>query len=80
MFWPMDAVQERLANLKEKGWSLAAIATEMEVSYNAIQKWNAGERKPSNVKAVLQSLDALCKRRRVPKRRRTKSTRESRIL
>ena len=38
----MNAVQERLADLEGKGWSLAAIADELEVSYNAAQKWKAG--------------------------------------
>lgn len=74
--WPMNAVQERLADLEGKGWSLAAIADELEVSYNAAQKWKAGDRYPSNAKAVLQVLDVLCRRKRVPKQRRpkTKST------
>ena len=74
--WPMNAVRERLADLEGKGWSLAAIADELEVSYNAAQKWKAGDRYPSNAKAVLQVLDVLCRRKRVPKRRRpkTKST------
>ena len=68
----MNAVQERLADLEGKGWSLVAIAAALEVSYNAAQKWKAGNRYPSNTKAVLQVLDALCRRKRVPKKRRVR--------
>ena len=66
----MSAVQERLSDLEGKGWSLAAIADEMGIAYNTVQKWKAGDRCPSNIKAVLQSLDALCRRKRVPRKRR----------
>ena len=66
----MNAIQERLADLEGKGWSLVAIADELGVSYNAAQKWKAADRYPSNAKAVLQSLDALRKRKRIPKKRR----------
>ena len=71
----MNAVQEMLADLEGKSWSLAAIADELEVSYNTVQKWKAGDRYPSTVKAVLQSLDTLRKRKRVPKKRRYNSRR-----
>ena len=66
----MNAVQQRLSELESKGWSLAAIADELEVSYNAAQKWKAGDRYPSNAKPVLQSLHALSRRKHVPKKRR----------
>ena len=66
----MNTVQERISNLERKGWTLAAIADEVGVSYNAAQKWKAGDRYPSNAKAVVQSLDVLCKRRRIPRKRR----------
>ena len=66
----MNPVQEKIAALEEKEWSLAAIADELGVSYNAVQKWKAGDRYPANAKPVLQSLEALYERRQVPKRRR----------
>ena len=69
----MNVVQERLADLEWKGWSLAAIADEMGIAYNTVQKWKAGDRYPSTAKAVLQSLEILCKRKRVPKRRRLRA-------
>ena len=68
----MNAVQEMLADLEGKGWSLAAIAVEMGIAYNTAQKWKAGDRYPSNAKAVLQVLGSLLKCRRIPKRRRSK--------
>ena len=68
---PVNEVQQKLADLEGKGWSLAAIADEVGATYNAAQKWKSGARHPANAKAVLQSLDALRKRRRIPKKRRS---------
>lgn len=66
----MNEVQARIAQLQEKGWTLAAIADELEVTPNAVEKWKSGDRHPSNTKAVLALLNQLIKRKRVPKRRR----------
>ena len=66
----MNAVQVMIASLEGKGWTQAAIARAVGVSYNTVQKWKAGDRYPSNAKAVLQMLDILDKRRRIPKKRR----------
>ena len=68
----MSPVQKAIAVLQQKGWSLAAIADDLCVSYNAVQKWKAGDRQPSNSKLVLRGLEALCQRKRIPKRRRSK--------
>ena len=68
----MNPVQKTLTELEEKGWSLAAIADELGVSYNAVQKWKAGDRQPATSKLVLQGLEALHQRNRIPKRRRSK--------
>lgn len=64
----MNDVQDRLAPLKERGWTWAAIASELGVTPNAVEKWNAGQRQPSNATLVL--LDQLLKRKRIPKKRR----------
>ena len=66
----MNDVQERLAALKEKGWTLAAIADELEITVNAVVKWQAGDRTPSNHKSTLEHLDRLLQQRRVPPQRR----------
>ena len=66
----LNGVQTRIAQLQEKGWTLAAIADELEVTTNAVEKWKAGDRNPSNQKATLVFLDKLLERKRIPKRRR----------
>lgn len=53
------SIRVRAAIAEGKGWSLAAVADEMGIAYNTAQKWKAGDRNPSNAKAVLQSLDLL---------------------
>ena len=63
-------VQDRIVELQEKGWTLAALADEVGVTVNAVEKWKAGDRKPSNARAVLVLLDQLTRRKRIPKRRR----------
>ena len=68
----MSEVQDRIAELQEKGWTLASLADELGVTVNAVEKWKAGDRKPNNVKAVLVLLDQLAKRKRIPKKRRYK--------
>jgi transcriptional regulator with XRE-family HTH domain len=66
----LNEVQDRIAQLQEKGWTLAAIADELEVTTNAVEKWKAGDRNPSNQKATLAFLDKLLERKRIPKKRR----------
>lgn len=66
----MNAVQIRITILQEKGWTLAALADELGVTVNAVEKWKAGDRYPSNTKAVLMLLDQLLERKRIPKQRR----------
>ena len=73
----MKAVQERIAELQQRGWTLAAIADELGVSYNAVQKWKAGDRNPTNAKVVLAALNALSRRKRIPKRHRSGPKRQS---
>ena len=55
--------------MEGKGWTLAAIARELGVSYNAVQKWKAGERQPSNYYVVMERLEGMCRRKRAPKKR-----------
>ena len=66
----MNDVQERLTQLRARGWTLASLADELGMSRRGIGGWQSGERYPENVKAVLMALDALLKRRRIPKLRR----------
>lgn len=66
----MNEVQEILKRLRGNGWTLAAVADELEVHYNTVQKWAAGERSPANSRAVMRELERMLARRRVPKRKR----------
>lgn len=70
---PMNPVQKKIADLEKLGWSLAAMADELGVSYNTVQKWKAGDRRPATSKVVLQGLEALGQQNRIPKTRRRRS-------
>lgn len=66
----MNDVQAKIGELESKGWTLAAIADELELTPNAVEKWKAGDRYPSNARATLVMLGLLIKQRRIPKRKR----------
>src|SRR5918996_2693903 len=68
----MNEVQDVLQQLKENGWTLAAIADEVGAHYNTVQRWDAGTRVPANSRAVVHELERLLTRRRVPKKKRYK--------
>ena len=65
-----NATQVRLASLKEKGWSWAAIADELGLTVNAVEKWVSGHHKPAKENETLRLLDQLIAKKRIPKRRR----------
>lgn len=64
-----ETIQAKLTELKAKGWTLASIARELELSPVTVESWNTGIRSPSNPKSVLESLDNLLKRKRIPKKK-----------
>jgi len=66
----MNDVQTKIAELQDKGWTLASLVDELGVTVNAVEKWKAGNRNPSNLKSVLSLLDKLNKRKRIPKKKR----------
>ena len=66
----MNDVQTAIAALQDKGWTLAALADELGVTVNAVEKWKAGDRYPANAKAILALLDRIGTKKRVPKQRR----------
>ena len=49
---------------------MAALADELGNHVSTLEKWKSGASYPNNARAVLVVLDALVKRRRVPKMRR----------
>ena len=68
----MNEVQELLFRLRAKGWTLAAIADELDTHYNTVQKWAGGQRSPANATAVRHELERLLTRQRIPKGKRYK--------
>ena len=65
-----NEIQTRLLELKDKGWTMAAISDELGVTHMTVYRWQKGMRKAENSRSVLHMLDTLMKRRKVPKRRR----------
>jgi hypothetical protein len=59
-----------LNELQEKGWTLAAIADELVVTVNAVEKWKAGDRYPNNADGIIVLLSQLKDKKRVPKKKR----------
>ena len=70
----MSEGKERIVELQAKGWTLAAIAEEMGVTVNAVEKWKAGDRNPASPKATLALLGQLAGRKRIPKKKRYSKT------
>ncbi len=66
----MNDVQQRLKDLQDRGWTVAAVADEIGLTVSAVEKWKAGDRYPGNSKLALMGLDGLLRRKRVPKQRR----------
>ena len=66
----LNNVQQQIARLQCTGWTLAALADELGNHVNTLEKWKAGDRYPANSPSVIAALNALTKRKLVPKRRR----------
>jgi len=74
----MNEIQTRIANLEAKNWSLAAIADELKAHRNTVGFWKAGIRYPRPDKPIIDALDNLLQRNRVPKMKRyAKGSRKS---
>ena len=72
----MNEIQAKIAQLQEKGWTLASIADELVVTPDTVENWRAGRRNATNAKGMLIILDELLKRKRIPKKKRyTKGSR-----
>ena len=68
----MNDVQGVLGELRAKGWTLAALADELEVHRETVANWHSGRHPPANAKVVILALTSLLRRQRVPKKRRYK--------
>ena len=65
----MNDVQQKLVELRERGWSVASMADELGVHNMTVHRWVSGNRYPENSKPVLMALDTLVKRKPPPRRR-----------
>ena len=65
-----NEIQSRIAELVDKGWTLAAIADELGVTSDTVELWNAGKRNPTNAKGVLLMLNRVSNKKRIPKKKR----------
>jgi lambda repressor-like predicted transcriptional regulator len=65
----MNKIQSRIAELEKKGWSLPRIAEELHVAHVTVEKWKSGDRYPSLEKLVIDALDQLALKKRIPKKR-----------
>lgn len=63
-------IQNKIAQLVEKGWTLAAIADELGVTSDTVELWKAGKRNPTNSKAILALLDTVLEKKKIPKKKR----------
>ena len=68
-FCDVTDVQREIADLRERGWTTAAIAEAVGVRWPTIYRWVTGSRSPANAAGVVALLRQL-KRRSVPPRRR----------
>jgi hypothetical protein len=68
----LNEVQSLIAQLEEKRWTIAAIADsdELKVHRNTVGMWKAGTRYPRPDQPVLDALQRLLKRNRIPKMKR----------
>jgi len=76
LWFIVNEIQTRIAKLQEKGWTLAALADELEVTVNAVEKWKAGDRQPANSKAIFAMMDEIANRKRIPKKKRYQNRRQ----
>lgn len=73
----MNDIQAKLAELKTRRWTYAAIADELGYSPDAVKKWKAGLREARGQKAILNLLELLTKKKPPKERRYTKDSRKS---
>ena len=68
----LNEVQTIIAQLETKGWTLIAIADsdELKAHRNTVGMWKAGTRYPRLDAPVLDALNRLLKRNRIPKKKR----------
>ena len=66
----MEDILQQLRELKERGWTLAAVADELGVARYTVDRWRTGIAKPANIKGTKVLLAQLLRRKAIPKQRR----------
>ena len=66
----VNDIKALIKQLREKGWTISAIADEVGVGRDTVSTWQSGKFHPANAKMVRLGLQELLKRERVPPRRR----------
>jgi len=75
----MNEIQIKLAELKEKTWTYAAIADEFGLTSDTIENWASGNRTPHGNKAILDKLTQLAKKKPPKQRRYAAGSRRGRV-
>ena len=75
--WRMNDVQEVLARLQSKGWTVAAIADDLGLKRVTVARWKIGVHYPANPSIAKQALKQLDMKKRIPKRKRYKQPRKA---
>ena len=60
--------------MRDKGWTDPAIGDEIGYGRVSVFRWRSGEQYPGHPQPILIALDALLRRKRIPKRRRYEGT------
>lgn len=71
----MHIIQIKIMELEDRGWTLAALADEIGMSVNTVEKWKAGDNRPRYRLKMYNLLDQIKQRKRIPKKRRYKKGR-----
>ena len=70
----MNEIQRKIVDLRQRGWTLAALGDALGNHWTTLAKWQSGDRYPANAKSVLFAMEDLMRRQRIPKQRRYSGT------
>jgi hypothetical protein len=65
----MNEVQSLLSDLVKQGWTVAAIADTLGVSWETVKYWQQGKHPPRSPRAIVMALSMLKSQEPPPKRR-----------
>ena len=61
----MNEIQQKLADLTDKGWTLVAIADEIGEMWLTVHRWQVGKTYPEAAQTALSALSGLLGRARI---------------